>query len=82
MKTVTDVQQLVKDLDAETNTIASKLDANTATIADLKAQIAAGSPVTQAQLDDLAAGLSTESDRLKTLGADPAQPIPPAPPTA
>jgi hypothetical protein len=77
MAKLTDVQQLIADLDTETNTVAAKVDAQAAAIADLKAQIAAGSPVTQADLDAIAAGLTPISDRLKALGSDPAAPIPP-----
>lgn len=73
-----DLEQLITDLNDETNVIAAKLDGQSAQIADLKAQIAAGTPVSQAQLDALQTGFAGVSDRLKTLGADPAQPIPPA----
>ncbi len=78
MAKVTDLTDLVTALDAETNAVAAKIDAEMAEIADLKAQIAAGTPVTQDQLDAVVSGLTPISDRLKALGSDPAQPIPPA----
>lgn len=76
MAAVTDLKTLAADLDVETNAVAAKIDAEMAQIADLKAQIAAGSPVSQADLDSIVASLGPVSDRLKALGADPAQPIP------
>jgi ABC-type transporter Mla subunit MlaD len=79
MATVNSVKQLVSDLNDETNAVAAKVDAQTAAIADLKAKIAAGSPATQEDLDAIAAGLVPISERLKALGADPTEPIPPAP---
>lgn len=79
MKTVSDVQQLVTDLKTNTDAVAAKVDAQTQAIADLKAQIAAGSPVTQEQLDAIAAGLQPISDHLKAMGTDPTNPLPPAP---
>lgn len=44
-------QDFQADLDKLKTDISAKLDALAKTIADLKAQIAAGSPVTQEQLD-------------------------------
>jgi ABC-type transporter Mla subunit MlaD len=79
MATVNSVKQLVSDLNDETNAVAAKVDAQAAAIADLKAKIAAGSPATQEDLDAIAAGLAPISERLKALGADPTEPIPPAP---
>lgn len=78
MADVQSVKQLVSDLNDETNTVAAKIDAQAAAIQALKDQIAQGSPVTQQDLDEIASGLAPISDRLKALGADPAQPIPPA----
>jgi archaellum component FlaC len=56
-------------------------------IDDLKAQLAAGDAVTQAQLDDLGNQITSKtealqavSDHLKLIGTDPAQPVPPVPP--
>lgn len=79
MTTVTDLKNLVAAMDAETNTIAAKVDAQTAAIADLSAKVAAGGVATQADLDAIGAGLTPISERLKTIGADPAQPIPAEP---
>lgn len=76
---LTSVKQIVTDIDAETNTLAVKQQAEIALIADLKAQIAAGTPVTQADLDGLSDNLSAIRDRLKVIGADPADPIPSVP---
>lgn len=76
MADVASVKQLIVDLGAETDALSTKIDAEVAEIASLKAQIAAGSPVTQADLDAISAGLSPISDRLKALGASPADPIP------
>jgi chromosome segregation ATPase len=76
MADVASVKQLVADINDETNTIAGKVDAQTAKIEALKAQIAAGSGVTAQDLDDIAAGLTPISDRLKAIGADPDAPIP------
>ena len=78
MATVTSVKQLVTDLDAETNAVAAKVDAQAAAIADLKAKLAAGSAVSQADLEGIANALTPISDRLKALGANPEAPIPPA----
>ena len=72
----TEVLALVTDIDAATNAVAAKLDTQFAMIADLQAQVAAGTPVSQAQLDALGAALTAEKDRLVALGADPANPIP------
>jgi hypothetical protein len=76
MAQYTDVQALLSDIDAATNGVASKLDTQLALIVALKAQVAAGTPVSQAQLDDLVTGLQVEKDRLLALAADPADPIP------
>lgn len=53
-------------------------------IADLKAQIAAGNPITQADLDELTEGmggtkatLEALTAALKAMGTNPTQPIPP-----
>jgi peptidoglycan hydrolase CwlO-like protein len=78
MADVTSIKQLVSDLNDETNAIAAKVDAQQKKIDDLSAQIAAGTPATQADLDAISDGLSPISDRLKALGANPAKPIPPA----
>ena len=72
----TDITALIDDINAATNVVAGKMDGLIVTIADLQAQIAAGTPVTQAQLDALGASLQAEKDVLVALGADPANPIP------
>jgi len=71
-----DILTLLSDIDAATNTVASKLDTYATTIADLQAQIAAGVPVTQEQLDALGVALLEDKNTLLALGADPANPIP------
>lgn len=75
-----DLETLVTDLNAATNTMAIKQDGEIAEIADLKKQIAAGVPVTQEQLDKVVAGLQPISDKLKAMGADATAPIPPVDP--
>jgi hypothetical protein len=59
------IKKLIADFDAETNAVAAKLDA-------LKQQVTDG-----ASADEIVAGLQPISDRLKALGADVANPIPP-----
>lgn len=82
MTTVDNVKQLVADLNTETNNVAAKLDAQKAALEALKQKVDSGSPVTQADLDAIADGLTPISDRLKALGADDTNPIPPPAPTA
>lgn len=77
---ISSIKQLVTDINNETNDVAAKVDAQQASIDDLKAQLAAGTPVTQKDLDDLSASLTPISDRLKAIGSNPAQPIPPVEP--
>lgn len=67
------LEDLVTALDAETNTIAAKMDKLSQELADA---IAAG----QAPKPETLAALAAISDRLKALGADPAAPIPPPAP--
>jgi enamine deaminase RidA (YjgF/YER057c/UK114 family) len=76
MADVTSIKKLVTDLNDETNSVAAKIDAQLAAIQALKDQIAAGTAVSQADLDEIGAGLQATSDRLKVLGSDPADPIP------
>jgi hypothetical protein len=68
----TQLEDLISAIDAETNAVAAEVDA-------LHAQLAAaqGATVTQADLDRLAA----IRDRLKTIGSDPANPVPAPPAT-
>ncbi len=77
MTAVADIKKLITDIDAETNVVAAKVDAQIAAIEALKAQLAAGT-ATAADLDDLVAGLTPISARLKSIGADPTAPIPSA----
>lgn len=77
-----DLETLVTDLNTATNAMGVKQDAEIAEITALKAQIAAGVPVTQEQLDAVVAGLQPISDKLKAMGADPVVPIPPDSPAA
>jgi hypothetical protein len=62
-----DMTQLISDFDAETTAVSARIDA-------LELQV--GSPVTADQVTQLQA----ISARLKVLGSDPNQPIPPATP--
>lgn len=59
----TRITKLINDFNDETNAIAARIDA----------LIAAGSDA-----DAIVAGLQPISDRLKALGANPEEPIPPA----
>lgn len=65
-------KDLLAAVDAETTRISDK-------ITDLVAQLAAGG-MTDAQEAEVLAGLTAAADRLKTIGADPADPIPVEPP--
>jgi len=78
MSDVASVKQLVKDLNDETNAVATKVDAQAALIKALSEKIAAGGVASQADLDAIADGLTPISARLKALGADATNPIPPA----
>lgn len=69
--TMSALDDLTTALDQETTAIATRIDALTAELA------AAGQAPTAAQL----ASLSAISDRLKSLGVDPAAPIPAPVPT-
>ncbi len=66
------VEDLQADLDKLKADVSARLDALAATIADLKQQIAAGTPVTQEQLDALDAEVKAIDDSVS----------PPAPPAA
>lgn len=72
-----DIEQLVSDINDATNRVSERIDAQVKAIKDLSDQLATGGVVTQAQLDAIAAALTTEKDRLTTLGANPVAPIPP-----
>lgn len=64
------LEDLTKALDAETNAVAARIDT---LLASLAAAVAAG----QAPKPETLAALEAVSARLKSLGADPAAPIPP-----
>jgi uncharacterized coiled-coil protein SlyX len=68
-----DLNSIIADLNANTNTVAAKQDK---LIAEIAALTAAGQPATPEQI----AQLQAISDHLKALGADPAAPVPPVPP--
>jgi hypothetical protein len=78
-----DLEKFRQDFDTETTRIA---DLQAAEIAELKAlrdQVAtAGDTAVAAALDEVIAGLQPIEDRLKVIGTDPAQPIPPVEPPA
>jgi hypothetical protein len=82
MSALTDV---LADLDTATNEVAAKIDAQTASIADLAAQLAAAQAGSQeaadlrAQIDSAVAAIGAESARLHGLAADPENPVPDAP---
>ena len=81
------LSDVLADIDTATNEVAAKLDAQTAKIADLAAQLAAALPgseqaaALQHQIDDAVTVIGTQSARLHSLAADPADPVPaPEPP--
>jgi hypothetical protein len=78
MADVLTVKQLVKDIAAETDDVAAKVEAQAAAIQALKDQVAAGGNVTAADLQEIQDGLGPIVARLQALGSDPAVPIPPA----
>ncbi len=69
MATLQNFKDLLAAVDVETNRIAAK-------IAALVAQLEAGG-MTDAEEAEVLAGLSAQVDRLKTIGADSSNPIPP-----
>lgn len=76
------LDDVLADLDTATNEVSAKLDAQTAKIADLAAQLAAALPgseeaaALQAQIDAAVTAIGAESARLHGLAADPADPVP------
>lgn len=74
MATLTSFKDLLAAVDAETNRIAAKIQS-------LVDQLAAGG-MTEAEEAEALSGLTAVADRLKTIGADPANPIPVEPPVA
>lgn len=80
MAKVTDIDTLLDSLNTATNDVAADVATQAAEIAALRDQIAAGAPVTQAQLDAIASRLGTSVARLQTLAADTNNPVPVVPP--
>lgn len=76
MAKITDVDTLLDSLNTATNDVAADLDAQRAELKALRDQIAAGTPVSQAQLDAVALRLSTNVARLQVLAADVDNPVP------
>ncbi len=68
MATLQNFKDLLDAIDTETTRIAAKID-------ELVAKLAAGG-MTEAEEAEVLAGLSAVSDHLKTIGADPVNPIP------
>lgn len=71
MATLQNFKDLLAGVDEETNRIAAKID-------ELVAKLEAGG-MSEAEEAEALEGLTAVADRLKTIGADPADPIP-APP--
>lgn len=69
MASLQSFKDLLAAVDVETNRIAAKID-------ELVAKLEAGG-MTEAEEEEALAGLSATADRLKTIGANPADPIPP-----
>lgn len=67
------LEDLAVQFDSETNAVAARIDKLQA---DLQTAISQGQPPSTETLQ----ALSNISDRLKSLGQDPTNPIPPAPP--
>lgn len=80
MTKVTDIDTLLDSLNTATNDVAADVAAQAAEIAALRAQIAAGTPVSQEQLDAIASRLGSSVTRLQTLAADTNNPVPEVPP--
>lgn len=72
-KTMGQLEDLVTAIDAETNAVAARID-------HLGSELASALAAGQAPKAETLAALSTISDRLKSLGADPANPVPPPAP--
>lgn len=80
--TIDEINQQFTDLQNAFNKAAT--DASTY-INDLKAQVAAGTPVTQAQLDALGANLTALTSQVVDFdvnNTEPPAPVPPVPPAA
>lgn len=69
MSNVEDLKQSLDNVQAGVSLVAEKLASQTKAIKDLKDQLAAGSPVSQAQLDALEASAQAIEDALSPLVA-------------
>ena len=74
MATLQNFQDMAKAVDAETTRLANKIQA-------LVGELAADG-MTEAEEAEALSGLTAVADRLKTIGADPSNPIPVEPPVA
>lgn len=78
--TEADLKSLLDAIQAGVGTLATQVQAQAGTIAQLREQIAAGTPVTPAQLDDLVTEAAGIRDTLQALaGAPPMTPAVPVP---
>lgn len=84
MGKIDDVKALVRAVKDETDNLATRIETKDteqdAMIQALKDKIANGEVVVAEDLDGLKLDLSAEVDRLKSIGADPTDPIPEEPP--
>lgn len=76
MAKITDVNTLLDELNTATNDVAADVTAERAELKALREQIAAGTPVSQEQLDAVASRLGSTVARLQALAADPDNPVP------
>lgn len=80
---MSEVTDLLAELDAETTAVGAKIDAQTAQIVDLAQQLADAQPGSaeavqlRAALDEAKAAITAETDRLRGFAADPENPVPP-----
>jgi uncharacterized phage infection (PIP) family protein YhgE len=80
---MSEVTDLLADLDAATTATGAKIDAQTAKIVDLAQQLADALPGSdeavqlRAALDEAKAAITVETDRLRGFAADPENPVPP-----
>lgn len=72
MASLQNFKDLLAAVDAETNRIAAKIQSLVDGLS--------GGGMTDAEEAEALAGLSAVADRLKTIGADPSNPVPPVPP--
>lgn len=76
MAKIKDVETLLDQVNVATNQLASRVLNEQNEIAQLRAQIAAGTPVTEAQLDSVVSRLGVLKTQLEGIGADSENPIP------